>query len=104
MSDREYFGFIWDENKNMRNKKNHHGLDFETAVLIFADPFLYVDYDTLHSADEERNIYVGQIAGRYITTIIGTEREEKIRIISARKSTRKEIQLYEQNAKTVRGY
>lgn len=104
MSDREYFGFIWDENKNELNKKKHKGLDFETAVRIFADPLLYVDYDSIHSDAEERNRYVGQIAGKYITTVIGTDRGEKIRIISARKSTKKEIMLYAQNAKTIRGY
>lgn len=104
MPDREYFGFIWDENKNELNKKNHKGLDFETAIRIFVDPLLYVDYDSIHSTDEDRHIFVGQIAGKYITTVIGTEKGEKLRIISARKSTKKEIRLYEQNAKTIRGY
>lgn len=104
MADREYFGFVWDESKNARNKKIHNGLDFETAVRIFVDPLLYVDYDEIHSENEVRHRYVGQIAGRYITTVIGTDRDDKIRIISARKSTRKEVRLYEQNAKTIRGY
>lgn len=104
MSDREYFGFVWDENKNELNKKKHKGLDFEIAVRVFLDPLLYVDYDEIHSAVEDRNRYVGQIAGKYITTVIGTDRGEKMRIISARKSTKKEIRLYEKNAKTIRGY
>lgn len=104
MADKEYFGFVWDESKNARNKKIHNGLDFETAVRIFVDPLLYVDYDEIHSENEVRHRYVGQIAGRYITTVIGTDRDDKIRIISARKSTRKEVRLYEQNAKTIRGY
>lgn len=104
MADREYFGFVWDENKNELNKKKHKGLDFETAVRIFVDPLLYIDYDAVHSDDEDRNRYVGQIAGKYVTTVIGTERGEKTRIISARKSTKKEIRLYEENAKTIRGY
>ena len=104
MPDREYFGFVWDEDKNELNKKKHKGLDFETAVRIFVDPLLYVDYDEIHSVGEDRNRYVGQIAEKYITTVIGTDREEKTRIISARRSTKKEIRLYEQNAKTIRGY
>jgi asr0755 protein len=104
MPDREYFGFVWDEDKNELNKKKHKGLDFETAVRVFVDPLLYVDYDEIHSVGEDRNRYVGQIAGKYITTVIGTDREEKTRIISARRSTKKEIRLYEQNAKTIRGY
>ncbi|MDE6245883.1 MAG: BrnT family toxin [Treponemataceae bacterium] len=87
-----------------KNKKKHKGLDFETAVRIFVDPLLYVDYDEIHSDGENRNRYVGQIAGKYITTVIGADRGEKMRIISARKSTTKEVRLYEQNAKTIRGY
>lgn len=104
MADKEYYGFVWDENKNKINQKKHHGLDFETAVHIFTDPLLYVDYDEIHSEDEFRDRYIGKIEGRYITTVFATDRDEKIRIISARKSTKKEISLYEQNAKTVQGY
>lgn len=104
MADKEYLGFVWDENKNEVNKKKHKGLDFETAVRIFVDPLLYVDYDVIHSENEDRNRYVGQIEGKYITTVIGTDREGKTRIISARKSTKKEVRLYEQNAKTIRSY
>jgi uncharacterized DUF497 family protein len=103
MADKEYYGFIWDESKNQANIKKHHGLDFETAVRIFADPLLYVDYDELHSDDEFRSRYIGKIEGRYVTTVFATDRDDKIRIISARKSTKKEIRLYEQNAKTVQG-
>ncbi|MBQ3799080.1 MAG: BrnT family toxin [Treponema sp.] len=104
MADREYFGFVWDEDKNRYNIGKHKGLDFETAVRVFADPLLYIDYDEAHSLDEPRNKYVGMIEGRYITTVFATDREDKIRIISARKSTQKEIRLYEQNAKAIRGY
>lgn len=103
MADKEYYGFVWDENKNQANIKNHDGLDFETAVHIFVDPLLYVDYDELHSENEYRDRYIGKIEGRYITTVIATDRDDKIRIISARKSTKKEVRLYEQNAKTIQG-
>ena len=104
MADREYFGFVWDEEKNRINIEKHGGLDFETAVRIFSDPLLYSDYDEDHSQDEPRDRYVGIIAGRHVTTVFATDRGDKRRIISARKSTKKEVQLYEENAKAIRGY
>ena len=44
MADKEYFGFIWDENKNKSNKKKHK-VSFELAVRIFNDPCLYFEFD-----------------------------------------------------------
>ncbi|MCH5291744.1 MAG: hypothetical protein J1D88_08340 [Treponema sp.] len=68
-----------EEDRNELNKKRHRGLCFETAVIIFADPLLYVDYDEIHSDSDDRNRYVGQIAGKYVTNVIGTSRARAAR-------------------------
>lgn len=96
--------FIWDTNKNEINKKKHKGLSFEIASRIFNDPLLYADYDFSHSENEDREKYIGKIEGHYIATVIATDKENLIRLISARKATKTEVKLYEQNAKEIRGY
>ncbi len=103
MADRNYLGFVWDENKNQKNRKKH-GIDFETAVFIFNDPLLYIQYDEIHSDEEERNLYIGQIADKYIVTMVATDKLGITRVISARKATSKEVKIYEKNAKAIRGY
>ena len=95
--------FIWDTEKNELNKQKH-GIDFETGVRVFNDPLLYSEYDYEHSADEDREKFIGLIDGRLMTTLSGTERDDKIRVISVRPSTSKEIKIYENNAKKLQGY
>jgi len=103
MADKEYYGFVWDENKNIRNKKKHK-VSFETAVRIFNDPCLYVELDEENSSlDEARYDYAGIIdtGGIPVLYVVATETGEKTRIISARKATAKEVLKYEQNAKNL---
>ena len=90
--------FIWDTEKNEYNKKKH-GIDFETGVRIFNDPLLYSEYDYEHSGEEDREKFIGLIDGRLMTTLSGTERNDKLRIISVRAATAREIKIYEENAK-----
>lgn len=96
--------FIWDTAKNEYNKANHNGLSFELASRIFNDPFLYQDYDYKHSDDEDREKYIGQINGHFVASVIATDRNGLTRLISARKATRTEVKLYEENAKRIQGY
>lgn len=96
--------FVWDTAKNEANKANHERLSFEMASRVFSDPLLYEDFDFLHSDEEHREKYIGRIEGLYITSVIATDRERLIRIISARRATPKEIRLYEENAKRIQGY
>lgn len=78
--------FEWDENKNKLNKVNH-GISFETAKLVFNDPFLYQEYDYIHSITEDRYIAIGIIAGKMMTLFVSyTERGDVIRLISAREA------------------
>ena len=95
--------FVWDTAKNEQNKIKHAGLSFELASRIFNDPYLYCDYDYSHSDNEDRQKYIGQIMGRFIATVIATDRDGFKRIISARKATKTEVKLYEKNARNIQG-
>ncbi len=100
-----YLGrFIWDTDKEAYNIAKHKGLPFKAASLVFKDPLLVTVYDDAHSLAEDREKNIGKIEGRYIATVISTDRNGLTRIISARKATTTEVKLYEENAKRIRGY
>ena len=89
----------WDPNKNRANLRDH-GIEFETAILVFDDP-LAVTVPDPHP-DEERWRTMG-VAGTTPIVVVHTSPEvdpetgeEVGRIISARKLTRRERQSYEE--------
>ena len=82
----------WDEEKNRRNSIKH-GLNFETAELVFADRCRVEIFDEMHSVDEERYISFGKV-GRTIIVVVHTLRGERNRLISARLATKQERQMY----------
>ena len=84
--------FEWDELKNMTNTAKH-GVSFIDAIMVFSDPKRVEIYDLRHSIIEERWTSIG-FAGLVMYTVIHTERDGKIRIISARKSDIKEQEVY----------
>jgi hypothetical protein len=87
--------FEWNESKAERNLAKH-GVSFEEAKTVFDDP-LYVDfYDPDHSEDEERYLIVGGSNQKRLLIVSYTERENSIRIISAREATRAEREAYEE--------
>lgn len=87
--------FEWDENKAAVNLSKH-GISFEEARTVFDDP-LYVDfYDPDHSDEEERYIIVGEPQQGNLLIVSYTERADFIRLISARKVTRVEREVYEE--------
>lgn len=89
--------FEWDEEKNKKNIRNH-GIDFETAARVFADPHRIEKYDNSHSDEEDRYITIGEINGTaYIVMVVYAERGETIRMISARKATSQERRAYYDN-------
>ena len=96
--------FVWDTEKNELNKKKHGGLSFELASRIFNDPLLYNVYDYSHSDDEYREKYIGKIEGHYIVSVIATDRDNLILLISARKADKMEVRCYEENAKRIQSY
>ena len=75
--------------------KKKHNVSFETAIYIFQDPFLYEIYDEKHSEDEDRFAYIGSVMGQLILFVVTTDRDNKTRIISARKATPRERRLYD---------
>lgn len=90
-----YFGiFEWDSEKNARNKRKH-GVAFEDAVVVFDDPREITRHDESHSEDEQRWLTLGRAAGVCILAVISVDRHGSIRLISARRATRTEVDEYE---------
>lgn len=86
--------FEWDDNKNKINKQIH-GIDFELASRVFADPNRIEKYDYKHSTEEDRYITIGEINGTtYVVMVVYTDRKETIRMISARHATDAERKEY----------
>ena len=83
--------FECDPNKSLSNKQKH-GIDFEEAKLLWEDDKM-VEIRTSYE-DEERFINIGKISAK-IYAVVTTYRHENIRIISARRARKKEIELYE---------
>jgi uncharacterized protein len=90
--------FEWDSRKAEENLKNH-GVGFDEALTVFADPSARILDDPDHSGDEAREIIIGYSQRQRLLLVSFTEREPKVRIISARKATKRERQDYEQSAK-----
>ena len=87
--------FEWDRKKAEANLAKHH-VSFEEAMSVFADPLARIFPDDEHSVDELREIIIGHSARRQILLVNFTG-DERVRIISARKATRKERKEYEEN-------
>lgn len=87
--------FKWDENKNRRNKREH-GVSFEEAQTVFLDENAIRFYDPDHSEDEDRFIMLGISFKLRVLVVCHCYREndEVIRLISARKADKDEIQDY----------
>jgi uncharacterized DUF497 family protein len=83
--------FEYDENKSNSNKQKH-GIDFEGVKVLWNDDNM-VEIKTSFSS-EERYINIGKINNKFYT-VVTTYRADKIRIISARRSREKEIEIYD---------
>jgi uncharacterized DUF497 family protein len=84
--------FEWDENKNVENFKKHR-VKFEEAVKAFADKNAVELFDELNSESEIRFQIIALSTARLLLVSF-TIREEKIRIISARKADAKQTKIY----------
>jgi uncharacterized protein len=87
--------FEWDAEKAKKNLKKH-GVSFDEAKTIFGDPLSVAIHDPLHSDDEDRYVMLGESNRRRLLVVSFTDRDERIRIISARIATRKERKQYEE--------
>ncbi len=90
--------FEWDERKNRQNLRRHD-VRFETAALVFDDPYAITQHDYAFE-DEERWITVGAVGPGAILLVVHTyrekENEEIIRIVSARAAESHERKAYEE--------
>ena len=84
--------FEWDENKNRQNQQKH-GIGFEEAQEIF-NGIVFTAIDDRFDYGEIRETSIGALRGVVIVTVTHTERQNKIRLISARKATPKERRQY----------
>ena len=85
----------WDQEKAASNLEKH-GVTFEEATTVFGDP-LYIDfYDPNHSVDEHRYLIMGQSTAGRLLIVSYTERDEVVRLISAREVTASERKAYEE--------
>ena len=89
--------FEWDENKNIINIQKHN-VSFEEAMTVFKDTKAVLFYDENHSETEDRFNIIGmsQMSKLLIVCHCYREIDTIIRIITARKPTKDEINLYEE--------
>ena len=89
--------FEWDREKAKKNQRKHR-VSFEEASTVFADAFSSTIHDPLHSEEEERYVILGHSNRGRLLAVVFTDREDRIRIISARAATRKERKDYEEGS------
>jgi uncharacterized DUF497 family protein len=87
--------FTWDESKRLANLSKH-GLDFRDAEQVFVGPLVLVE-DIRHHYGEQRMIGIG-LLGFLVVLIVHIESDDEIRIISMRRATSDETDLFFQNA------
>ena len=92
--------FDWDPRKAESNLSKH-GVSFEDAMTVFLDPQALTIFDDDHNDEEDRWVTLGQSSGQKLLLVVHTHVEISdeavaIRIISARRPTRKEADQYRQ--------
>jgi hypothetical protein len=98
------YNFIWDVNKAKSNYFKHK-VSFKLAATVFKDPHALSIYDYEHSDFEERWITIGIAENSQTLLLVHTfnyidDTNTEIRIISARKGTKKEIDYYKNKGLT----
>ena len=87
--------FTWDKSKSKTNQKKHD-ISFEEAQTVFFDENAIAFFDPDHSGSEDRFLILGLSSSLRILVVSHCyrKRESLIRIISARKATKKEQRVY----------
>ena len=88
------FEFEWNQDKAQANLSKHH-ISFDEASTAFGDPLSLTIPDPENSKGEFRYLLLGQSSFDHLLVVSFTEREERIRIISARLANKKERNDYE---------
>jgi uncharacterized DUF497 family protein len=89
------YEFEWDPIKATSNLRDH-GVSFEEASTVFADPLAMLMADPDHSIDEDRFVLLGESTRRNLLVVAFAERPPRTRLISARQATRHERRQYEE--------
>jgi uncharacterized DUF497 family protein len=89
--------FEWDEVKNEACFRER-GFDFAYAARAFFDPNRNIRADTRHSYGEDRYQLIGRIEQR-LFVVVYTQRNDTIRIISARKANQREVRHHEDSTR-----
>lgn len=87
--------FAWDPVKAATNLKKH-GVSFQEAASTLRDPLSTTFPDSTHSEGERRFVTIGMSAQQRVIVVAHTESTDRLRIISARRATRRERRFYEQ--------
>lgn len=87
--------YEWDPEKAAANLHKHK-VSFAEAASVFLDPLALTFSDPDHSDEEDREITSGSSSRQQALFVSHCERGDRIRIISARRATRKERLQYEQ--------
>ncbi len=90
--------FEWDPEKDQQNQTTH-GVSFDEASTVFGDPLAITIDDPDHSSDENRILTTGHSNRQRLIIVAHTDRDERIRIISAREVTAAERRDYAEEPK-----
>ena len=90
--------FEWDPRKSEINIRKH-GIPFNEAATVFGDELAITVLDPDHSDDEERFITIGWSNHRRLLMVSHTDRDDRVRIISARELTSSERKAYEKETR-----
>jgi uncharacterized DUF497 family protein len=88
--------FEWDARKAKKNLDKHR-VTFVEAASVFGDPLALTYYDPDHSDDEDRFLTIGRASLGEVIIVAHTDRDDRIRIISTRRATRRERMHYEKD-------
>lgn len=89
--------FEWNPEKALINLRKHN-ISFQEAATVFDDSLSVTFPDPDHSIGENRYIIIGMSRAEQLLVVSHTDREDRIRIISARKATRPERRFYEEGS------
>jgi hypothetical protein len=90
--------FEWDRKKAVSNLSKPC-VSFEEALTVFSDPLARIFDDEDHSIEEQREIIIGHSSKGRSLVVSFTAQGESVRILRARRATRRERKDYEENAK-----
>ena len=89
--------FEWDPKKDNANREKH-GLSFDEVTEMFTSGTDFLEiYDEKHSDEEDRFVAIGPIRAGVVVVIYTERQDDIVRIVSARKATKKEVRLFRQH-------